>query len=126
VLRSGLPQLPALPLLLGFAKPIIGFLFLPVLILSLQRRMPRPERTAPWLALAWGMLTVGALVLAEAQPTPAAMQSLTFKDVPQAATRVTRPIVQLLLLGGFAWAIGSLFIHRRTRAYLSSAAAEQR
>jgi hypothetical protein len=120
VLFSGLPRVSAPALLLGFAKPVFAMLLLPSLILSLQRRLPQPERLAPILAATWAIFTVAAFVLAEHKPLPPAVQALTFDDVPAEVTRVVTIFIQSIAFSALLWAVASLFVHRRTRAYLSS------
>lgn len=116
---SGLPDLPALSLVLGFAKPVMGLALLAPLLLSLQRLLPRPERVAPILAVAWCALTVGSFVFSLPKPEPQALRALTFDDVPPAVGGVSKIVVRSLGLGALLWAVGSLFVHRRTRAYLA-------
>lgn len=119
-LMSGLPQLPTAELALGFAKPAFAFLLLPVLLLSLQRMLPRPEHVAPALTLIWAVLTVGVWMTAVPKPLPTVLESMTFHDVTPQATRLGILATRALALGVMVWAVASLFVHRRTRAYLAS------
>jgi hypothetical protein len=119
VLLSGLPRVSAPALLLGFAKPVFAMLLLPPLILSLQRLLPRPERLAPILAAIWAIFTVTAFVLAEHKPLPPGVQALSFDDVPADVARVVTICIRSIAFSALLWAVASLFVHRRTRAYLS-------
>lgn len=119
LLRAGLPQISSGELLLGFAKPVVALLLLPALLLSLQRTLPRPERVAPFLALVWALATVGASMIAVPQPLPPALDAVTFHDVTPEGTRLGNLVVEILGFGAIVWVVASLFVHRRTRAYLA-------
>jgi hypothetical protein len=119
VLLSGLPRVSAPVLLLGFAKPVFAMLLLPPLILSLQRLLPRPERLAPILAAIWAIFILAAFLLAEHKPPPPGVQALTSDDVPAEVARVVTIVVRSISFCALVWAVASLFVHGRTRAYLS-------
>ena len=95
---SGLPQVPTAELVLGFAKPAFAFVLLPLLLLSLQRMLPRSERVAPALALVWAVLTVVAWMTAVPKPLPPALESITFHDVTPQATRLGNLATRALAL----------------------------
>lgn len=116
---SGLPQLPPTELVLGFAKPFFAVLLLPALILSLQRKLPRPERAAPALALIWTAFSVVVWIYSVPKPLPPVLESITFHDVAPPATRIANLATRVLALGALLWAVTSLFVHGRTRAYLA-------
>jgi hypothetical protein len=118
-MMSDVPQLPASELLLGFAKPVFALFLLPALLLSLQRMLPRSERVAPALALVWAGFTVGVWMTAVPKPLPPALESMTFHDVAPPVTRIANLATAALAWGAMAWAVASLFVHRRTREYLA-------
>jgi len=126
LLVTGLPQISAGELVLGLAKPIIALVLLPVLLLSLQRTLPRPERVAPLSALAWALFTLGVWMTAVPQPLPPAFEAITFHDVTPEAARLGDFVVLAFGLGAMVWVVASLFVHRRTRAYLAGDAPDLR
>lgn len=119
VFAVGLPPLPAGELALELAKPVVGLLLLPVLLLALQRRLPRSERVAPRLAVVWALFTLGVLILSTPKPLPPSLQSITFQGVTAEANRIGFLATRAAALSAMIWVVASLFVHRRTRAYLA-------
>jgi hypothetical protein len=120
VLSSGIPPVSVPALFFGFARPVLAMLLLPPLILSLQRLLPRPDRLAPVLAAAGAILIVAGFVFAEPRPLHPSVQALMFEDVPAEAARFGAIFTRSVAFIALFLAVASLFVHRRTRAYLSS------
>jgi hypothetical protein len=116
---SGLPALPAAALVLGFAKPVCALVLLPVLVLALQRVLPRSERVAPPLAAVWALFTIGVWMTSIPRPLPPSLESITFQDVTPEANRISFLATRAVALGAMVWVVASLFVHHRTREYLA-------
>lgn len=117
---AGLPDLPALDLALGFAKPAVALLLLPAVILSLQRLLPKPQFLAPLLVAVWLVFTIAVIALSTPPPQPAAVQALQFENVSPVAERVGKVLSRILGLAALLWVVTPLFVAGPTRAYLAA------
>jgi len=88
-----------------------------VLLLALQRWLRGSAVVAPAAGAVWWLLGLGRAIQSIGAPAPPDLNGVLFENVPTASEVLGVVLVHGLLLT----LVGSLFLHRATRAYLAGA-----